>query len=165
MATRSASAITRFASRCTEGAPPLIASLLFATTAGAQGLPPWGAPGEAKHDDARSVLVRSRDEPLFTEPTSTARRRGAAAKGARLPFYGNARGAGCKTDWFLVGPTAWICGDRVDASPDVPMERRDVQKISEDGLPASYYFVGSDGSFGYDDLRTAEETKPVSSLA
>jgi hypothetical protein len=164
MAIHSASAITRSVSRCIEPGLLLGASL-FSATAGAQGLPPWSSAKSAPVDEtARSVHVRARDEPLFTHPTTSSARRGAAANGARLPYYGRARGAGCAGEWLLVGPTAWICGDRAELSSDPPLDAPAGAATTPDGLPRNYYFVGTDGAFGYDDLRTAEETKPVSSL-
>lgn len=110
------------------------------------------------------MLVKARDEPLFTAPSTSSARRGAAAKAARLPFYGKARGEGCTAEWFLVGPSAWICGDRAELSAQAPVEESTDRADSGNGLPHEYYFVGQDGAFGYDDLRTAEETKPASSL-
>jgi L,D-transpeptidase catalytic domain len=163
MATRSVSVITRSVSRFTENAT-LLAILLCAVTAAAQGVPPWGATKTADDQEARSVLVQGRDEPLYSLPTSSSSRRGAAAKGARLPLYGKRHGAGCKSDWLLVGPTAWICGDHVEPSADAPPISASEAPPLADGMPQTYYFVGPDGSFGYDALRTAEDTKPVSSL-
>jgi hypothetical protein len=154
--------ITRSVSRFIERAS-FFPVLLLAVTAAAQGVPPWSAP-KAPDADAHSVLVLNRDEPLYTRPTSSAPRRGAAAKGARLPLYGRTRGAGCKDDWLLVGPTAWLCSDRVERSSDPPPHHDSELPAASDGMPRTYYFVGQDGSFGYDSLSTAEETKPVSSL-
>jgi hypothetical protein len=167
MATRFESAITRSGSRSTKSAALLafIGALSLPVIAAGQGVPPWIA-AKAPIDDegTKSVLVRSRDEPLFTLPSSHSQRRGAAAKGARLPFYGKAPGPGCRNDWLLVGPTAWMCGDRADLSRDPALSADVDPPSSNDGLPRSYYFVGPDGAFGYDELRSAEETKPVSSL-
>src|SRR6185369_8913854 len=107
MATRFESAITRFGSLCIRAAAHLAfgAAVCFPSAAAAQGMPPWTSAKEPlARDDVNSVLVRARDEPLFTLPSASAPRRGAAAKGARLPFYGSARGPGCQADWLLVGP-------------------------------------------------------------
>jgi len=128
-------------------------------------LPPWGSTESSPIDPrVQSVLVKGRDEPLFTAPSTSVARRGAAAKGARLPFYGKARGAGCRAEWFLVGGAAWICGDRAELGAEAPVDESAEPAGSGDGLPHDYYFVGQDGAFGYDDLRTAEDTKPASSL-
>lgn len=168
MATRFESAITRFGSRSTERARLLafICGLCWLPApAAGQGLPPWTSGKTTPEDDIIvSVVVQARDEPLFTRPSPQAARRGAAAKGARLPFYGKARGPGCRNDWLLVGPTAWMCGDRAELSrnPALPAGADDTSSMG--GLPYDRYFVGPDGAFGYDELGTAEDTKPVSSL-
>src|SRR4051812_13238510 len=102
-------------------------------------------------EGVRSVLVLRRDEPLFTEPTRNAARRGAAARGAHLPVFELARGGGCSGRWFSVGPLSWICEEGAEASSAAaPPER--ARELTADGLPYSYYFVGPDGSFGYQDL-------------
>jgi hypothetical protein len=114
-------------------------------------------------EGVRSVVVLRRDEPLFTEPNRGAARRGAAERGAHLPVFELARGGGCSGRWFSVGPLAWICEDGAEASsaaapPEHPRE------LTADGLPYDYYFVGPDGSFGYQDLLVAEEGVPETQL-
>jgi hypothetical protein len=114
-------------------------------------------------EGVRSVVVLRRDEPLFTEPNRGAARRGAAERGAHLPVFELARGGGCSGRWFSVGPLAWICEDGAEASsaatpPEHPRE------LTADGLPYEYYFVGPDGSFGYQDLLVAEEGVPETQL-
>jgi hypothetical protein len=116
-----------------------------------------------KLEGVQSVLVLRRDEPLFTEPNKGAARRGAAERGARLPVFELVRGGGCSGRWFAVGPLAWICEEGAEASsaaapPEAPAS------ASVDGLPFEYYFVGADGSFGYDDLLVAEEGVPDTQL-
>ncbi|HYP87730.1 MAG TPA: L,D-transpeptidase [Polyangiaceae bacterium] len=112
-----------------------------------------------KLEGVRSVQVRRRDEPLYTEPNKGAARRGAAEQGARLPVFDLARGGGCSARWFAVGPLAWICEEGAEASSaSAPPERAPSPSI--DGLPYDYYFVGPDGSFGYSDLLVAEEGVP-----
>ncbi len=113
--------------------------------------------------EIRSVEVQRRDEPLFAEPSKGAARRGAAARGARLPVFEVARGGGCSGRWFSVGPLAWICEEGAQPSPmQAPPERE--PEPTADGLPYAYYFVGKDGSFGYDDLLSAEEGVPSTQL-
>lgn len=114
-------------------------------------------------EGVRSVVVLRRDEPLFTEPNRGAARRGAAERGAHLPVFELARGGGCSGRWFSVGPLAWICEDGAEASsaaapPEHPRE------LTADGLPYDYYFVGPDGSFGYQDLLVAEDGVPETQL-
>jgi hypothetical protein len=114
-------------------------------------------------EGVRSVMVLRRDEPLFVEPHKGASRRGAAERGARLPVFEVARGGGCVGRWFSVGPLAWICEDGAEASgATAPSEQ--ARAPSGDGLPFDYYFVGPDGSFGYTDLRIAEEGVPEAQL-
>jgi len=116
-----------------------------------------------KLEGVRSVLVLRRDEPLFIEPSLGAGRRGAAERGARLPVFDVARGGGCSGRWFSVGPLAWICEDGAEAaSASAPPEQP--RAASGDGLPFDYYFVNSDGSFGYRDLLVAEEGVPETQL-
>jgi hypothetical protein len=142
----------------------VIAGCFAAASASGQGLPPWVEPGRLPLDEGvHSLSVRGRDEPLYTEPDTGAARRGAAARGARLPLFGVARGPGCRTDFYLVGPTAWICGDAVDPSPDAPPSGA-ADSPSADGLPFRYFFVGADGAFGYEALASAEDTKPSAEL-
>ena len=114
-------------------------------------------------EGVRSVRVLRRDEPIFHEPHKGSARRGAAARGARLPVFDLARGGGCSGRWFAVGPLAWICEEGVEpSSAPAPPERP--RRTTSDGLPFSYYFVGPDGSFGYSDLLIAEEGVPDTQL-
>jgi len=114
-------------------------------------------------EGVRSVLVLRRDEPLFTEPNKGAARRGAAERGARLPVFELVRGGGCTGRWFSVGPLAWICEEGAEASAAGAPPEQERQR-SADGLPATYYFVGPDGSFGYRDLLVAEDGVPETQL-
>jgi hypothetical protein len=118
---------------------------------------------EGKLEGVRSVLVLRRDEPLYTEPTRAAARRGAAERGAQLPVFELTRGGGCTGRWFSVGPLAWICEEGAEASSAAaPPERTRIP--TADGLPFNYYFVGPDGSFGYQDLLIAEDGVPETQL-
>jgi hypothetical protein len=97
------------------------------------------------------------------QPNKGAARRGAAARGARLPVFQVARGGGCAGRWFSVGALAWICEEGVEpSSAAAPPERP--RALTSDGLPYAYYFVGKDGSFGYDDVRIAEDGVPSAQL-
>jgi lipoprotein-anchoring transpeptidase ErfK/SrfK len=114
-------------------------------------------------EGVRSVMVLRRDEPLFSEPSKNAARRGAALLGARLPVFDLTRGGGCTGRWFSIGPLAWICEEGAEASSaSAPPEQ--AHQSSADGLPFDYYFVGRDGSFGYSDLLIAEEGVPETQL-
>ncbi|HEX6277982.1 MAG TPA: L,D-transpeptidase [Polyangiaceae bacterium] len=109
-----------------------------------------------------SVEVVRRDEPLYAEPAATARRRGAAQRGARLPVFGTRAGPGCASGYFLVGPLAWICAEGVVPSRGLPVATLSAPSLA--GLPYRYFFVRDDGSFGYRDLSTAEEGVPDAQL-
>jgi hypothetical protein len=106
----------------------------------------------------RTVEVVRRDEPIRMRPDAASPRRGAAVRGARLPFYGTSRGPGCAADWYSVGPVAWICGEGA-VPTDVPASSPS-SRSTDSGLPFPYYFVGKDGSLGYRELATAEEGVP-----
>lgn len=134
-------------------------ALPAATSLAALLLAPPPARAADKLEGVRSALVLRRDEPLFTEPNKGAPRRGAAELGARLPVFELARGGGCTARWFSVGPLAWLCEEGAEASSVAPPPERPAPGTA-DGLPFEYYFVGADGSFGYDDVRVAEEGVP-----
>lgn len=109
----------------------------------------------------RTVVPMARvidpDEPLWSEPNATSPRRGAAVTGALLPVFETARGPGCAGRWLLVGPLAWACEDRVELR-HAPLARSALRA----GAPAPhrYYFVGPNGSLGYERLATAEQGAP-----
>lgn len=132
---------------------PLLAALSYSSTLAAAD----------RLEGVQSVMALRRDEPLFTEPNKGAARRGAAARGARLPVFDLARGGGCSGRWFSVGPLAWICEEGAEASAASPPPERPRDRTPE-GLPYDYYFVGPDGSFGYGDLLVAEEGVPETQL-
>ena len=116
-------------------------------------------------DWAHSAQVTRSDEPIYQEANSGAARRGAAARGARLPVFGSKRGPGCSTRFLLVGALAWLCQDGAELSPNAPDVDDDpgVAK-SRDGLPYRYHFVGPDGSLGYRTVQTAEDGVPDAQL-
>jgi hypothetical protein len=137
----------------------LVAAALLASLSGA--VATLARPNQL--EGVRSVTVLRRDEPLYTEPSKGAARRGAAERNARLPVFELARGGGCSGRWFSVGPQAWICEDGAEASSASPPAEQKREPSSE-GLPHDYYFVGPDGSFGYGDLLVAEEGVPETQL-
>ena len=131
----------------------------------AQGLPPWVPEGHLPlPEDARSVEILRREEPIFAGANASAPRRGAAAQSARLPLLGRQSGAGCHTDFLLVGSVAWVCGDGVRISTELPVARGAEPPAAADGLPRDYYFVGKDGTLGYRDIAQADETAPAGEL-
>lgn len=142
----------------------LLVGSLLPGIATAQTLP-WNEPGEQPLPArARSVLVERKDEPLRTRPDARAPRRGSAAMGALLPLYGARRGPGCRAQWLLVGPTAWVCEDHVELTAAAPLAADVRPDFFANGLPLGYHFVGPDGSFGYSRLRQAERGVPDAQL-
>ena len=134
---------------------PLAAEPKPFVAAGALPIPEW----------AHSAEITRLDEPLYQGPSSAEPRRGAAARGARLPVFAAQRGSGCEGRFLLVGPLAWVCEDGAQlsqAAPDVDAEGG--LRRSHDGLPYRYHFVGPDGSFGYRAVQTAEDGVPDAQL-
>jgi lipoprotein-anchoring transpeptidase ErfK/SrfK len=113
-------------------------------------------------EGARSVEVSRPDEPLYQAPSTSAARRGAASKGARLPVFAMTRGPGCEGYFISVGPLAWLCdaGGSLSAAPPDASE----PTVPPDGLPYRYYFVGPNGALGYRALETAEDGVPDTEL-
>ncbi len=125
----------------------------------------WSEPGAfALAGEPASVEILRGDEPLRSRPDASAPRRGSAARAARVPFYGTARGPGCRGLWLSVGPLAWVCQDHVRLSTSLPLGPEPVAQLLPDGLPLRYHFVGRDGSLGYDSLSLAELGEPDAEL-
>ncbi len=121
---------------------------------------PWSNAGELP-TWAESVRVLKGDEPILVAPQTGAARRGSAAREARLPLFAAKMGPGCKEPWYSVGPRAWVCGDETEMARGEPVEAATRTLTGEgDGLPYRYYFVGSEGSFGYKKLKEADIGEP-----
>jgi len=128
-------------------------------------MPPWVTPGRLPvPDDVRSVEIVRKDEPLYVAPDTKSARRGAAALGARLPIFGAASGPGCHGEFYLVGPTAWVCSEAARPGTEPPVGAGYGAAAGADGLPRDYYFVGADGALGYGTLADAEQTRPIAEL-
>ena len=127
---------------------------------------PWVAPGDLPIAPwVHSAEVTRPEEPIYQGPSSASPRRGAAARGARLPVFGAERGPGCATRFLLVGALAWLCEDGAQLSREAPDgEGEAVLARTHDGLPYRYHFVGADGSFGYAAVQTAEDGVPDAQL-
>jgi hypothetical protein len=125
---------------------------------GSPAVPPWRAP--AGEPPLESVLVEREGELLQGGPSGTSPRRGAAARGALLPYFGSKSGAGCARPWHLVGPSAWVCGEHVALRPEAPLPATAERPPLTDGLPLRYHFVGRDGSFAYRRLDRADLGEP-----
>ena len=123
--------------------------------AGEMPLPGW----------VQSAEVTRVDEPIYQGPNLAEPRRGAAARGARLPVFGSKHGPGCSTRFLLVGALAWLCQDGAELSSAAPDQAGEgALPRSHDGLPYRYHFVGPDGSFGYRAVQTAEDGVPDAQL-
>jgi hypothetical protein len=143
----------------------LALSVALSPTARADLGPPWTPPGGAPlGEQSRSLHVLDHDEPIHTAPSTVSPRRGATMADAFLPVYGTARGPGCIRPWVLVGPSAWVCGDRSRLSRVAPLNPRASPEPLPTGLPFTYYFVGPEGSFGYDRLGEADVGVPNAEL-
>lgn len=122
---------------------------LAVTTAAPATALPWQPVGAVPlPEEARSVVILRKDEPLQMAPSRDAKRRGSAALGARLPLYGAQRGPGCTGKWLNVGPLAWVCGSEVQLSAAPPVAARPPRWVPN-GLPHNYQFAGPNGSLGY----------------
>lgn len=109
----------------------------------------------------RSLEVREFDTPVWLEPGRTSRR-GSLLAGTRLTIGGSRRPSGdCLGRWFLVGPSAWVCGDHVRYSNQPPTPDRQVKLPA---LPYRYHSVASHGTFGYSSLSLVGEGVPDSQL-
>lgn len=124
--------------------------------------PPWVAQGEIPLASwVASARIVKGDQPIFQSPSHIAKRRGSAAKDARLPIYALRSGAGCTGRWLMVGPFAWVCEDAVELSRSSPEEvKAKAIRESPDGLLHRYFFVGIDGSFGYKRIEAADVGEP-----
>ena len=126
---------------------------------------PWTALGEMPIPEwVRSVEITRPDEPLYQGPSSTEKRRGAVARGARVPVFAAKHGSGCAGRFFLVGPLAWLCEEGAELSAAAPDADEPPLTRPHDGLPYRYHFVGPDGALGYRALQTAEEGVPDGQL-
>ncbi len=127
--------------------------------------PPWFPTGSVPLSaDTASLEVINHDAPIWFEPRHGARRRGSTQIGARLPVFGfQAPHASCRGRWFAIGPEAWLCEEYVRLSRWTTTATPLVS-AGPNGLPYQYHFVGADGSFGYANLRLADEAVPDSQL-
>ena len=132
----------------------LLAALQSAAAGAQTSAPVWGS----------SVEILTRDQSLQTRPSADSARRGAAARGVRLPLYASRKGPGCDQRWLMVGPVAWVCEDAVRVTPQPAIAPRGAPHLLSDGLPYRYYFVGPYGALGYAKLAEAEEGAPDAQL-
>jgi len=144
-----------------------LAALAISTTAAAAShTAPWVAAGDVPLPSwVKSARVLRSDEPIVASPAKTGKKRGAAAREARLPVFAARRGPGCDGRWISVGPFAWICDSALELSGNEPV-RAGVHTFADhkDGLPFRYYFVGPDGSFAYRRLDAVDIGEPTMQL-
>jgi lipoprotein-anchoring transpeptidase ErfK/SrfK len=157
-----------------------------------EAIPPWNDPGDVPVPSwARSVAPNRAESAIYVEPGKLDVRRGSAQPGARLPFFGTRRAAGCQGRWLNVGPLAWMCSDVADFTADDAESpalgarpwvtqtgdgsrpqrpgARGLPSImpssaTDDGLPYRYYFAARDGAFGFVNLASALDDAPDQEL-
>src|SRR5690606_13061526 len=123
--------------------------------------PPWHESAVPLPSAVVSIEVRGHDSPLWLRPG--AGKRGATNGGSRFMVLGSTEpGRGCNERWVLIGAEAWLCAAQGKWStlPPDPVRIR----ATSSGLPYAYYFVGSQGTFGYLSLALAGEGIPDSQL-
>ena len=127
--------------------------------------PPWIADGDVPPPSwGRTVAPKPGDNgrpgalELFVGPSRASGKRGVTAAGASLPFFGERRGAGWSSPWWLVGPLAWACSDDAELTAAEPSAL--ARRVDALGLSAQYYFVGSRGADAYDSVDDAENGSP-----
>ncbi len=125
-------------------------------------LPPWVGEDDVPPPAwAQSVAATPGDRGesgslvLFAEPSRAGDRRGVAAPGASLPFFGTKRGSGCSGTWWLVGPLAWTCSDDAELLP--ANATAPARAVDAGGLAVQYEFVRSGGASAYPSLESAGE--------
>lgn len=124
--------------------------------------PPWHVgPMVPLARNILSLEVLEHDTPVWLEPSG--KRRGSVQGSARLPIFGSRPASGqCKSRWFLVGVSAWVCGEAVVPSTYPPTTASESEQPS--GLPYDYYFVGPDGALAYGNRALFGEGIPDSQL-
>ncbi len=122
---------------------------------------PWIELGVEIEPGLRSARVLRSDQAVLAAPSSSAPRRGSAARDVHLPIFAAKNGPGCKGAWIEVGPFAWVCEDAVDLSTAPAIEPGSrVFPESQDGLPYRYFFVGPAGSAAYREIDDVDLTDP-----
>ncbi|OQB08672.1 MAG: L,D-transpeptidase catalytic domain [Deltaproteobacteria bacterium ADurb.Bin207] len=141
---------------------PAASWLLSVSVATAQSPPPWIDPGDVPIPvHANSVLAIHDEVPVFESPEASAKRRGVLAADIPLPFFAFRRGPGCAGRWIGIGPSAWVCQDKITLSHSQPVPASfSTYRESKNGLPYPYFFVGRRGSWGYVHLRSVDVSMP-----
>lgn len=88
------------------------------------------------------------DWPLWQLPSPRADRRGALGKGESFPLFAKVGAPGCKSEWWQVGPDAWLCPDEATLTQVANADATtDIRGFPEEML--AYVVVGSNGALGY----------------
>lgn len=140
---------------------PAAGLVIAAVAVAAPGAPPWVDPSAAPLPAwVTSARILKGDQPLLAAPAPTAARRGSALRDVRLPIFAARTGPGCAGRWISVGPAAWVCEDAVELSGNPAVGAGIRTRVSADGLPFRYFFVGPDGSFAYKRINAADVGEP-----
>jgi len=128
---------------------------------------PWVGAGEMPIPEwVRSAEVTRPDEPLYQGPSSAEKRRGAAARGARLPVFGARRGPGCagkmqeligRADAAVTGkpaakvfaqakPTLWVLPDQLTTEEYGIAVRKDTPEL-RDAVNVALKKIKADGTY------------------
>ncbi len=127
--------------------------------------PPWHDVDDAPLPaSVRSVRPKRADTPVVREPGATSLRRGTVGQAARLPVYAVKRGLHCITQWLEVAQGAWLCGDQVEASGELPWANGSPGVERADALPHPYAFVARGGARAYAHLEDVEDEAYVEEL-
>lgn len=116
----------------------------------------WAAPARAELSMPPSVEVRVPGAYVKTSPSPRGSRRGTLDFGARLRPLEIRRASGCESDWYRIGPEAWVCGEHLARRGTEPSARQLPQVEEGDLLPYSYGFARADGARLYQTLEDAE---------
>jgi hypothetical protein len=129
------------------------------------------AKSNARVVQQQRARVLGDDVAVWTLPSVESPRRGTLVKDAILPVLERSpTGAGCPEPWLRVASEAWVCGNQLATQASTAMTGSATSAAASNtllpygGLPYRYYFVGSNGSFGYSSLGLADEGIPDSQL-
>lgn len=131
-----------------------VAFLLVPVLAVAAAAVPWAratgpltVPPVGRTEPIRSLLVTSPGAPVVTAPRAEAPRRGALARGERVPYMGQAVGTGCVAPWYRVDPEGYVCGRFVEPTSAPPRaSARPAAPAAGELLPWGYGYARGDGA-------------------
>ncbi|MBI2897491.1 MAG: L,D-transpeptidase [Deltaproteobacteria bacterium] len=133
----------------------ILLAAVFAPAALATGgswVPPVG-----RTEPIRSLLVVSPGAPVRLSPHGASPRRGALARGERVPYMGEATGPGCASAWYRIDAEGYVCGALVEPSSEAPRSGPHPSlPAAGEVLPFGYGYAGMDGARIY---RRAEDVE------